>query len=59
MSNASTTSTEKSSKRLSVPHLGRSPLTGEFVLKPVTKKGGKITQKQANNAVKLILVKKK
>jgi len=31
--------------------LGRSPLTGQLVYKPVPKKGGTITQRQANAAV--------
>jgi hypothetical protein len=48
----------KSSKRTTVPKFGRSALTGQFVLKPVGIKGGKITQKQANNAVKLVSVEK-
>jgi hypothetical protein len=40
-------------KRASTLKIGRSSLTGQFVLKPVAIKGGTITQSQANTAVKL------
>ena len=50
---------EKSPKQPSVTKIGRSAATGQFVLKPFGIKGGKITQQQANNAVKLVVVKKK
>jgi hypothetical protein len=40
-------------KRTNVLKIGRSSLTGQFVLKPVAIKGGTITQRQANTAVKL------
>jgi hypothetical protein len=59
METLSSSAKEKSSKRTVVPKIGRSAATGQFVLKPVATKGGKITQKQANNAVKLVSVEKK
>jgi hypothetical protein len=55
MDMASKPSQSKSSgpKGASALKIGRSSLTGQFVLKPVATKGGTITQRQANTAVKL------
>jgi hypothetical protein len=39
--------------------LGRSPVTGRFVYKPALKKGGTITQRQANAAVTRIYAREK
>lgn len=59
MSSLSSSSREKHPKRGAVPNFGRSAATGQFVLKPVSAKGGKITQRQANSAVKTVSTEKK
>jgi hypothetical protein len=47
------------SKRAGAPKIGRSSLTGQFVLKPAAIKGGTITQQQANTAVKIVSIEKR
>lgn len=57
MTQLSSTPKEKHARRASVPNFGRSAVTGQFVLKPVAVKGSRITQQQANSAVKNAVVK--
>ena len=59
MTLVSSSSKEKHPKRGAVSNFGRSAATGQFVLKPVSTKGGKITQRQANSAVKTVSTEKK
>jgi hypothetical protein len=59
MTSLSSSSKEKLARRGAVPNFGRSAATGQFVLKPVLTKGGKITQRQANSAVKTVSIEKK
>lgn len=52
-------STAKKTTKSSSEVLGRSALTGRFVLAPATSKGATITMREANSAVKSVISKKK